>query len=53
MGEVEWFQEYEELSLDCNDKEHQNDFYLTENKLGILFGVSHAVGDYIIIEMDK
>ncbi len=53
VGEEDWFQKYEELSLNYEDQNHNYDFYLTHEKLGILFGVSHAIGDYIIIEIER
>jgi len=53
MGETDWYQKYQEFSLNYQDKTHNNDFYITDESIGILFGVSHAIGDYIIIEMEK
>lgn len=53
MGETDWYQKYQECSLDYQDENHNNDFYITDRNIGILFGVSHAIGDYIIIEIGK
>ena len=49
-----WYEEmYEGHSMDYYDEEHYHDYYLTDDKIGIIFGVSHAVGDYIFIEIEK
>ena len=52
-GETDWCEKYTEYSLHYNDKEHKNDFYLSGEFIGIMFGVSHAIGDYIIVEISS
>ncbi len=48
-GEENWYSRYEDLSIDASDKEHNYDFYIADDRIGILFGV--IIGDYIIVEM--
>lgn len=50
-GEADWCEKYTGYSMHYYDKEHKNDFYLSGEAIGIMFGVSHAVGDYIIVEI--
>lgn len=51
-GEEDWFHKYLTHSMDYRDDNHYNDFYLTDNKIGILLAVSHAIGDYIVVEVE-
>lgn len=51
-GKEDWFQNYSDCLLNENDKEHQCDFYLTDNKIGILIGVPYTAGDYVTVEID-
>lgn len=50
-GEADRCEKYTGYSMHYYDKEHKNDFYLSGEVIGIMFGVSHAVGDYIIVEI--
>lgn len=52
-GETDWFEKYSEYSMHYYDKDHKNDFYLSGELIGILFGVSPAIGDYIIVELNS
>lgn len=52
-GETDWCEKYTGYSLHFYDKEHKNDFYLSSESIGIMFGVSHAIGDYIIVEINN
>lgn len=52
-GETDWCEKYTGYSLHYYDKEHKNDFYLSGESIGIMFGVSHAIGDYIIVEINN
>lgn len=44
--------EFQENPLIYRDSEHTYDFYLTTDKIGILVGVSHPMGDVITLEGD-
>lgn len=52
-GETDWCEKYTGYSMHYFDKEHKNDFYLSDESIGIMFGVSHAIGDYIIVEIER
>ncbi len=49
-GEENWYSRYENFSIDASDKEHNYDFYIADDRIGILFGV--IIGDYIIVEIE-
>ncbi len=55
---VNWFNQYW-LNLYVSEKssyeegEHKTDFYLTPDKIGILYEVGHSFGDYIILEIER
>lgn len=48
-----WKEKYENLSMGSYDENHYYDFYLKEDKIGILLGVEEAIGAYIIVEIDR
>ncbi|MDE5599026.1 MAG: DUF4163 domain-containing protein, partial [Lachnospiraceae bacterium] len=50
-GEQNWFDKYW-LNQYVSEK-HNTDFYLTQDKIGFLYEVSHAIGDYIILEIER
>lgn len=52
-GEEDWFHKYLTHSMDDRDDNHYNDFYLTDERVGILLAVSHAIGDYIVVEVER
>ncbi len=49
--EQNWFDEY--WSNQYVSEKHNTDFYLTPDKIGFLYEVSHAIGDYIILEIER
>ena len=52
-GVKDWSRIYLDCLLNPPDREHYGDFYVTDKKIGILLGVSHEAGDYIIVETDR
>lgn len=48
-----WKEKYENFSMGSYDENHYYDFYLKEDKIGILLGVEEAIGAYIIVEIDR
>lgn len=53
VGAKDWSRIYSQRLLNSEDKEHYEDFYITDKKIGILLCVSREAGDYIIVEMDR
>lgn len=47
------YEQYMNFNIDAKDEKHYHDYYLKQDKIGILFGVSHSIGDYIIFEFDR
>lgn len=47
------YEQYMNFKIDAKDEKHYHDYYLKQDKIGILFGVSHSIGDYIIFEFDR
>lgn len=45
-------QELEKLLMDADESESNIFSYITDEKLGISFGVPHALGDYIVVLID-
>ncbi len=50
-GEQNLFDEY--WSNQYVSEKHNTDFYLTPDKIGFLYEASHAIGDYIILEIER
>jgi len=47
------YDEYLNYKLEADDENHYHDYYLKQDKIGVLFGVSHAIGNYMIVEFDR
>lgn len=47
------YEQYMNYNIDADDERHYHDYYLKQDKIGILFGISHAIGDYVIVEIDR
>ena len=58
IGEENWFEEYwlNKYVMETStyeQGEHNTDFYMTIDKIGVLYEVPHPIGDYIILEIER
>lgn len=51
-GEVNWFNKY--LAGESIDEygKHNTDFYLTADRISVLYEIPHSFGDYIVVEIE-